>query len=178
MRHSSSSSKILGYLPRYVIHEPCFRTVSLGVDHTKFAKVNRRTWKRIRLVLQKEEALADISKTVRQIERLASEKISTFLKPSRQNAQIYSRFRKDAIDLHNTLLESFCAQQSCSCSAPHNANLRLQRMSKQKSNIAGPRFSVLLSFDICSDIQSAPLWAWREIEFEPLDNHDGPATAR
>ncbi|KAF8053747.1 hypothetical protein FPV67DRAFT_1461993 [Lyophyllum atratum] len=119
----------------------------LGVP-AEFAKVNRRTWKRIRLVLQKEEALADISKTVRQIERLASEKISTFLKPSRQNAQIYSRFRKDAIDLHNTLLESFCAQQSCSCSAPHNANLRLQRMSKQKSNIAGPRFSVLLTYTI------------------------------
>jgi len=127
-------------------------------------------------VLRKDEVLKDISGTIRQLERLASQKMTWFRKPSRQNAKIYSRIRKDAIDLHDTLLEAFSDQQYCHCPAQHNVNLRLERISKQKSNLASSRFSVLLSFDVCSGEQRAP-WEWREVEFEPIGYHDGLAIA-
>ena len=123
--------------------------------------------------------LTDISKTLRHLERLAQCK-APITKPSRRaHAKIYSRIRKDAIDLYDTLLETFRAQRNCRCSPPHNANLRLERIPKQKlSNSSSPRFCVLLSFDVCSDKQSESLWTWREIEFQPLDDHTGPKIAR
>jgi hypothetical protein len=151
-----------------------FHPNSMLIQRMQPVNLNSQTWAKIKAVLQKENALKDISNTRRLLEILAQCRTTSLAKPPRQNAKIYSRFRKDAIDLYATLLETFGTQRNCRCSVPHNANLRLERIAKRKSNTSSPRFSVLLSFDISSDKQSEPLWTWREIEFQLLEDHNGP----
>jgi len=154
---------------------PLQQNYVLDADLAQSRQLNSQTWGRMKAVLRKEGVLNEISKTVRLLERLAQCRIHSFTKPSRQSTQIYNRSRKDANALYNTLLESFSTQRKCHCSAPHNANLRLERI--LKPNSPSWRFSVLLSFDICSDKQSEPLWAWREVEFQPLGDCDRPGVA-
>jgi len=138
--------------------------------------LGKRIWRKISLVLCREHALDDISKTVRQLERLAAPRQSTGLKQTREtrSAKIYSSMRNHAINLHGALWEKFRVQSGCQCPAAHNANLRLENVSTiiSKKDHLNPRFSVLFSFDLGPTRNGSPFvpWIWREIEFEALND--------
>ncbi|KAF8247101.1 hypothetical protein K440DRAFT_644130 [Wilcoxina mikolae CBS 423.85] len=125
----------------------------------------------------KENALDDISKTVRQLERLAAPRHATGLKQTREirSAKMYSSMRNHAINLHGALWEKFRSQSACQCPAVHNANLRLENVSAtiSKKDQSNPRFSVLFSFDLSPIPNESPSmpWIWREIEFEALNDN-------
>jgi hypothetical protein len=135
----------------------------------------------MKLVLKKEEALADISKTVGQLERLAGPRSPSFPKTSRRDQaikhELYNRVRSHAISLHATLSEKLGDHSTCHCAEPHNANLRLDSIETITSNTSDiaegePRFSILFSFDKRLPqwlLSGSPPWIWREIEFLPIN---------
>jgi hypothetical protein len=121
--------------------------------------------------------LEDVSKTIRQLERLARPRSPSSPKTPRRNRAIklYSLVQKHAISLHGTLSEKFGVHSTCHCAALHNANLRLDSIETIAANTSEmaegePRFSILFSFDKRLDQSSAPPpWMWREIEFLPIN---------
>ncbi|KAF8536958.1 hypothetical protein BDD12DRAFT_258064 [Trichophaea hybrida] len=146
----------------------------LGLGDAKPQSINLWTWNKIKLVISKGDALSEISKTIQQINRLSTctQRPTSLPKPTRRNpaAKMYSGMRNHAINLYGALSEKFRTHPVCKCSVPHNANLRLEKISADKPNMGqgNPRFSVLFSFDITPGMTHQAPWTWREIEFEPI----------
>jgi len=117
-------------------------------------------------VLQRDDCLKEINRINRQLERLAMQLPSSIRKFSKTSKVMseYCRARELAINLHGVFQEKLQDISLCSCSTPHNANLRLPRVrGRATEQVPMPIiFEVLFSFEL-SDAGTS----WRGLEFEP-----------
>jgi len=113
----------------------------------------------------------EISRINIRLERLVLQLPPSIRRLSRQDAiaKNYLRIRDHAINLHSIFHDRFQATRLCGCLAPHNANLQLARI---PADVIGKlrvvRFNVLFLLDTKIQSISVP-WAWREMEFEPIE---------
>jgi hypothetical protein len=129
----------------------------------------RRQWRKIKLVLGKEEILKDITNINQRIERIAARRPTSTQTPRKtQAAKIYARVRNHALNLHATLQEKF-QPIPCPCKAIHIVSLQLQKAATDKVRNLNPvRFKVLFSFHVIAVTKKTVPWDWREMEFEPI----------
>jgi hypothetical protein len=119
------------------------------------------------------KALKNSNETLR---ILISSSISLAPTRSRRTLQTscLEAIRQNACGVHD-VLES--GPWACTCSLPHNANLRLEArgvgdplVSAQAQLSLPTRFRFVFSFDIKPQSQPLPPWNWHETDIEPLDD--------
>ncbi|KAF8539036.1 hypothetical protein BDD12DRAFT_839770 [Trichophaea hybrida] len=145
-------------------HEP-----ALLDKHTR-----KRQWKKIRLLLQKDEHSALLEEICKRnadlvyVLQTPTSSTRTSISSTRKPVapKTYVRVRNHATNLYAIFRQSFQAVPPCSCSTPHNASLVLQRV--MTDEIAPIKFRIFFSFGVGSAVGQAP-WKWSEMEFEPAD---------
>ncbi|KAF8244039.1 hypothetical protein K440DRAFT_610854 [Wilcoxina mikolae CBS 423.85] len=138
----------------------------------------KRQWKKIRLLLQKDEHSALLEEIYKRNSDLAyllqtptpSARISISSTRKPVAAKAYVRVRNHATNLYAVFWQNFHAVPPCGCSTPHNASLVLQRVTTDE--IVPIKFRIFFSFGVNSACGQAP-WKWREMEFEPADAEEG-----
>ncbi|KAF8253414.1 hypothetical protein K440DRAFT_657368, partial [Wilcoxina mikolae CBS 423.85] len=133
-------------------------------------KAWKKQWKQIKIVLEKDEPVKEISRINNRLERLVLQLPTSIRRLSRRVAiaKNYLRIRDHAVSLHSIFHDKFQRTRLCQCLAFHNANLQLARIPVDM--VGKPQavtFNVLFSFDTSTKI-SVP-WNWREIEFESIE---------
>jgi hypothetical protein len=119
------------------------------------------------------KVLKDSNETLR---TLTSSSIA--LAPSRSRRTLHATslelIRRNACCVHDVLEYG---PWGCTCSGPHNANLRLEargvgdQLSSAHAQLSLPlRFRFVFSFDIKAQTEPLPPWNWRETDIEPLDD--------
>ncbi|KAF8536481.1 hypothetical protein BDD12DRAFT_890141 [Trichophaea hybrida] len=127
----------------------------------------RKQWKQIKLVLEKDEPVKEISRINSRLERLVSQLPTSIRRLSRRVAiaKNYLRIREHAVSLHSIFHDRFQRTRLCKCLAVHNANLQLTSIPVHMTGKPqAVRFNVFFSFDITSKSQR-----WREMEFKPIE---------
>lgn len=143
----------------------------------------KRKLKGIRVVLSKAEykdQLAYIAKINGDLAMLTGQSKSansplTITAPAKH----YQRIRNHAINLYAVLKEKLQAEPACACTAPHNANLRLEvrnatTTQKDRGQNTNLRFHIILSFETDPAAEMSLPWNWKEMGLEPLDSQKEP----
>lgn len=113
--------------------------------------------------------LSEIIKINTSLEKLALQqtRITTAQTYPRQSHAVesYNRIRNHARSLYSVFQEMF-RSATCPCKGPHNASLRLQRMSTEHKNRDGPRLKVLFDFE--DNAAKRRDWRTFEVQMENL----------
>lgn len=131
------------------------------LQRVKFCFGKEKHEKLLKEMNENNRNIADLVDHVRSMEP-----IKTRFSPS---ARTYSRIQDHARGLYSILKRGFT--QSCGCSIPHHANLRLETRSSPSPS-SNPSFNVLFSFEIESDTAQTLPWNWRETRIEPINDTD------
>jgi hypothetical protein len=148
-------------------HECILRPRLSWADWCLQPDVEPSRWHEIKLSFKKGDLLGDISKTNRNIARLAKLKPNPLPKIALQSAaaENYNRIRNDARSLYDIFHRIFQVAPICQCD-PHDANLTLQKRAVDKADPQPFRLEVVFSN---AAMRTPPTWTWREMEFEPIE---------
>lgn len=129
-------------------------------------KSRRRQWKKIILVLKKDDITRHLEEAGRLNTFLArlteqNQPITTTRRISRRSTKHYVRIRSHAIDLYEIFQTKFPASSSCNCMLRHDVNMKLEFRSA-KTTAKGLYFHAVFTSNI-----AFPSRNWREIEMEP-----------
>jgi hypothetical protein len=113
--------------------------------------------------------LADVDRDIDKLSKLTSGPIQ--LEPFKIQARnqlqyaYWEEIRDQAQRISDQLSASFLP---CSCTHPHQANLRLDIRESRGAEEAASKFAFLLTYEKCSHLESLPPWNWRYIEIKCL----------
>jgi hypothetical protein len=139
-----------------------------GLDRLKFS-----------LSAEKRQKLKKVLKSSNETLRILTYS-SISLAPSRSRRTLQATsletIRQNACGVHEVLQSGVWG---CTCSIPHNANLRLEarvvgeHLTSSQTQLSLPtRFRFVFSFDVKPQTEPLPPWNWHETDIEPLDERE------
>ena len=135
-------------------------------------KGRRRQWKKLILVLKKDDITRHLEEAGRLNTFLArlteqNQTISSTCRVSYRSTKHYMRVRSHAIDLYEILRDRFPTSPSCNCILRHDVNMKLE-FRNAKATAKALRFHALFTSDTAF---SSPR-NWQEIETEPWESKE------
>ncbi|KGO37601.1 Synaptobrevin [Penicillium expansum] len=134
-------------------------------------KSHRRQWKKMILVLKKDDITRHLEEAGRLNTFLArlteqNQPITTTRRVSRRSTKHYVRIHAHAIDLYEIFQNKFPASSSCNCMLQHDVNMKLEFRSA-KTTARGLCFHAIFTSSIVF-----PSRNWREMEMEPWKTNE------
>ncbi|KZN89723.1 hypothetical protein EN45_083530 [Penicillium chrysogenum] len=134
-------------------------------------KSRRRQWKKIILVLKKDDITRHLEEAGRLNTFLArlteqNQPMTATRRVSRRSTKHYVRIRSHAIDLYEIFQNRFPTSPSCNCMLRHDVNMKLEFRSA-KITAKGLYFHAIFTSNIAFSPRN-----WREIEMEPWETNE------